>query len=209
MKILIVGATGRTGQQLLDQALAQGHDVAVFVRTPEAFAQHPQRARLRIAQGNVLDGSAVETAVSGQDAVLCALGPRKGAPDTDLTTGTVNIVRAMEKAGVRQLIFLSGHGVGDSVTHTPFIFGKVIIPLFLRGIYEEKAHQEAAIRGSTLDWVIVRPTRLTNGPLLGTCRIIENYAGMSAKISRADLAAFMLAQLTSDQYLHRAPGITN
>ena len=100
MKILIVGATGRTGQQLLDQALAQGHDVAVFVRTPEAFAQHPQRARLRIAQGNVLDGSAVETAVSGQDAVLCALGPRKGAPDTDLTTGTVNIVRAMEKAGV-------------------------------------------------------------------------------------------------------------
>jgi len=207
MKIVIFGATGATGRHLVEGALAAGHAVTAFARSPEALGE--PRERLRVATGDVNDAGSVQAAIAGQDAVICALGQRKGAPAADVTTGTQNIVGAMEKAGVRRLVFLSGYGAGDSLNEAHFVFRRIIRPLFLREMYAEKDRQEEIVRGSALDWIIVRPVRLSDGPARGACRVIEGAvsAGPSAEITRADVAAFMLGQLADDRYLRKTPGI--
>jgi putative NADH-flavin reductase len=207
MKIVIFGATGATGRHLVEGALAAGHAVTAFARGPEALGE--PRERLTVATGDVKDAEAVRAAIAGHDAVICALGQRKGAPAGDMTIGVENIVRAMEASGVRRLVFLSGYGAGNSKNEAHFVFRRIIRPLFLRDMYAEKDRQEAIISGSALDWIIVRPVRLSDGPAGGGCRVIEGSvsAGPSAEITRADVAAFMLGQLTDDRYLKRTPGI--
>ena len=128
---------------------------------------------------------------------------------TALSEGTRNIVRAMEKHGVRRLICESSLGVGDSKGRLGIFYNLILVPLLLRGMFADKAAQEEIIRASSLDWVIVRPTSLTNGPRKGTYR-----AGMDighwfrpTSISRADVADFMLKQLTDDTWLRKTPGV--
>ena len=207
MKVVIFGATGATGRHLVEGALSAGHAVTAFARSPEALGE--SRERLKVATGDAGDPEAVRAAVAGQDAVICALGQRKGAPAADLTRGVEHIVRAMESLNVRRLVFLSGYGAGDSKNEAHFVFRRIIRPLFLREMYAEKDRQEEIVRGSALDWIIVRPVRLSDGPARGACRVIEGSvsAGASSEITRADVAAFMLGQLTDDRYLRKTPGI--
>jgi putative NADH-flavin reductase len=207
VKVLILGATGGTGRTLVDRALALGHQVTALARNPSAVA--PEDSRPTVLQGNALDARAVGEAVRGQDAVLFALGStRIRKPLTFFSESTRIVVGAMQRHGVRRLICVTGIGAGDSRGHGGFLFDLVLRPLVLRYQYEDKDRQEEIIRASDLDWVIVRPARLTDGPATGEYRVFLGGSYTATTISRADVAAFMLAQLTSDSYVRRAPVIS-
>ncbi len=209
MRILIVGATGATGQQIVKQGLAQGHEVTALVRNPDQFEM--QHNSLQIMKGDVLDPASLE-AMQPQDAVISSLGSRKISlePVTLLSEGTKNLLRAMEHYSIKRLICITGLGAGDSKGHGGLLYDKLILPLILRRIYDDKDRQEAAIRQSNLDWTIVRPAVLTNDPAKGNYRVLTDLTGFTAgKISRADVAAFVLQQLTDDRYLHQTPLISD
>ncbi len=208
MKLLIFGATGGTGLELVKQALAEGHEVTAFARTPSKLAiQHP---KLRVAQGDILDAASIEKAMEGQDAVLSTLGGKTTKQNTTMSDGTKNIIRAMEKFGVRTFICETAWGVGDSRPYSGFIYGKIMIPFFLKHPYADKEIQERYIRESGLDWVIVRPTRLTNGAKTGKYHVVTDYsqANIKGTISRADVAEFMLEQLLSKSHLRKTVGVS-
>lgn len=207
-KLLIVGATGGTGRELVRQALERGHEVTAFARRPAKLDL--QHERLTVARGDVLDASSVEAAVRGQDAVLSALGHKRWFyPTRILSEGTRNLVRAMEREGVRRLVCETSLGVGDSfgrmgLYYTLFV-GIFILPFY----FYDKVRQERVIRASALDWVIVRPGVLRNRPARGRYKHgpkVGNWL-WTVRIARADVAAFMLDQVTSDEYLRRSPGV--
>jgi putative NADH-flavin reductase len=206
VKVLIIGATGATGQILMREALAQGHEVTALARDPSAVA--PEDHRLRVLQGNALDVSSVEAAVVGQDAVLSALGTRNVRPTTLFSESTHNVISAMNKHGVRRLVCLTGVGAGDSKGHVGFLYDRIMLPFVVKNIYEDKTRQEETIKQSELDWIIVRPARLTDEPAKGEYRVFLGGSYTATKISRADVAAFMLAQLTDDTYVRKMPVIS-
>ena len=208
MNLLIFGATGGTGRHLVKQALAEGHTVTAFARNPAAL--EIRHSNLLAAQGDVTDYASVERALAGHEAVLSALGSPTLKRNTVLSDGTRHIIKAMGQAGVRRLVFESSIGVGDSKDHVGLLFKWVFLPLVLRHVFADKEVQERYIKESSLEWVIVRPARLTNGARRGRYRrgaeINERAVGRS--ISRADVAAFMLEQVTDDTYLRRTPGVS-
>ncbi len=208
MKLLIFGSTGGTGRELLKQALEQGHNVTAYARNP-AKIDDIKHARLQVVRGDVLDPAVVESAVAGQEAVLSTIGA--GAEHTTLREdGTRNIVKALEKTGVQRLICQSSLGVGDSRTNLPFFTKYIIVSVFLRHAFADHELQEAVVKQSSLDWTIVRPPHLTDGPRTGVYRhgFTTTDTRIKGKISRADVADFMLKQLTDDTYLHRTPGVS-
>ncbi|QDK79249.1 SDR family oxidoreductase [Spirosoma sp. KCTC 42546] len=208
MQLLVVGATGGTGLQIIEQALQRGHFVTAFVRDPAKLpVKHPN---LTVETGDVLKPQTLLHAVRRQDVVICALGSRPGQHDEAVADGTKNLIAAMRQAGVRRLLVVSSLGVGTSYEEAS-LPSKLVIKTLLSGVIAEKEKQEHAIHTSKLDWVIVRPTRLTNGPLTGKIRLGEHlpFPRFSIpKISRADVAAFLLDQLDNDQYLGKAVTIT-
>lgn len=212
MNILVFGASGPTGRQVVEQALARGHAVNAFVREPKRLAiTHPS---LRVATGDALDADAVMAAVAGHDAVISALGAPANKTGVIRSQGTLNIVRAMQAHGVRRLVSLASLGYGDSeavLTRTPFLFRYIIAPILLREGFADHALQESHIKSSDLDWVIVRPGNLTNGPL--TRRYRHGFAAtdrsIKVEVSRADVADFMLNQLSDDTYLRQTPGVSD
>lgn len=208
MNLLIFGPTSGTGRVLIEQALDQGHDVTMFVRNPDALTtKHPS---LTFRIGNVSDYGSVEAAIRGKDAVLSASDTN--APDEDTTSaqGMKNIITAMEKLGVRRLISESSLGVGDSKGQLGFFYNLLLIPLLLHKVFADKEIQEKYIKNSTLDWVIVRPATRTNGPRTGAYRSGFGVTDKSIKrkVSHADVADFMLKQLTDDTYVRKTPGIS-
>jgi putative NADH-flavin reductase len=195
MNILIFGASGGTGRLLTRQALAQGHTVTAFVRTPTKLdLTHPL---LTVIVGDVSDRPAVARAVQGQVAVLSALGAATPfRRDPALVAGVRHIVDAMTGAGVQRLIYLSFLGVGDSRRDAGFFIRHVASRL-LRQPTADHELNERAIRESGLLWTIVRPPKLTNGRLTGSYRIGEHIRARSPMplLSRADVAQAMLRQL--------------
>lgn len=207
MNLLVFGASGGTGRQLVEQALGQGHHVTAFVRNPAKFTlQHPQ---LRLFQGDVQDAQAVQQAVPGHDAVLSALGAPAGRRDAVRSVGTGHIVQAMQQAGVRRFICLTTLGMGDSRPALPWLYRYVLVPLLLRYAFADSERQEALIRQSPLDWTIARPGTLTDGPRTG--RYHHGFAPsarLPMRIARADVADFMLGQLTATTYLRREASLS-
>jgi putative NADH-flavin reductase len=207
MRLLILGANGRTGRQLVDQALKRGHHVTAFVRVPSKLAV--QHESLTIVPGDVLEYSSVEPAVRNQDAVLSALGHKRWfVPTSILSTGTSNAIRAMKSHGVRRFVCETSLGVGDSRGRLGLYYTLFIVPVFLYFIYRDKELQERYIRESSLEWIIVRPGVLTNGPGRGMYR--HGQVGhwlWTVRISRADVAEFMLDQLADTPYLRSSPGL--
>ncbi len=206
MKLLVFGATGGTGRALLDQGLAQGHQVMAFVRNPAVLAARPW---LTIVEGDVTDAAAVGRAVAGHDAVLSALGPRSGQYGV-LPGGVQNIVAAMRQAGVRRLIHVSSFGVGDSREQMGWVARQIVVPLFLRKALDEKEIEEGIIRASDLDWIIARPGGLEDGPRTGVYRCITDPHEKvgQPRIARADVADFMLQNLADERFVRRAVGLT-
>ena len=208
MKLIIFGSTGSTGRQVVTQALEQGHDVAAFARSPEKLDQ--KHEKLQVIKGNVLDFASVERAIQGQDIVLCTLGLPPKDKNNLRANGTKNIIRAMEKTGVKRFICQSSHGVGDSDDTLPFLMKYLIVPFILRRAFADHEIQENYIKESQLDWIIVRPVALTDGEHTGSYQhgFTADNKTVTFKISRADTADFMLKQLAENNYLRRTPSIS-
>jgi len=206
MKLVVFGSTGSIGHQLVVQALEQGHTVTAFARNPAKL--EIEHASLTVVQGDALDSASVEKAVDGQDAVLCSLGA--GAKGTTRSEGTRNIVGAMEKAGVSRFICLSTLGVGNSRANLNFFWKHIMFGLLLRRAYADHISQEDYVKESRLDWTIVRPGAFTDGNRTGVYRhgFPSTDKTIKGKISRADVADFMLKQLTDRTYLHETPGLS-
>ena len=209
MNILIVGATRGIGRQLLELALASGHNVTALVRNLQRLAT--QHERLRIIKGDILDPDSVALAMAGQEAVCCTIGVKAPWPRvTVFSEGTKNLLQAMKKSGVRRLICVTGIGAGDSRGHGGFIYDYLFRPLLARTIYVDKDRQETLIKASDVDWTIVRPGFLTNGPLTKNYRTLTNLTGVTAgRISRADVAHFILNEIESMEYLRQTPLVTS
>ena len=212
MKILVIGATGATGQEIVKQAVESGHQVTAMVRdaAKARFAPSVQKAA-----GDVLDLASLERALAGQEAVASALGSAATGPFkkmTMLSEGTRHLVAAMQAQNVRRLVCITGTGAGDSKEHGPWWYNWLVQPLVLRGVYEDKTRQETVVRESGLDWTLVRPGVLTNAPAKGLAavRALTDLTGQRAgSISRADVAAFCLDELITGRYRQQAPMITN
>jgi putative NADH-flavin reductase len=201
MKLVVFGATGGVGRAAAAAALARGDEVTAFARRPARL--HVRK--VRVVEGDALDAAAVAGAVRGQEAVLSALGGRPWR-DTDVCErGTRNIVAAMREHGVRRLVVVSSLGVGESRDHLGWAARHVAVPLVLRRALDDKQRMEEIVRGSDLDWLIVRPALLTSGRARGSWRVAVDGSIRGGFIPRADVAAFCLVQLTSDEYLHQAP----
>ena len=198
MKVLVVGATGRTGRLLTRGALERGHEVTALVRAPEKLGD--LAARVHVVAGDVLDGGVVSDAVDGQEAVLVALSAahRKNAPAVN-SLGTLNVIRSMQRYDVRRLVVLSASGTAPGRDpNLPWIFDRVIKPVLLGPAYADLRRMETNVRTSELDWTIVRVSgTLTDGPARGVYRAEPGYSLPGGrKMARADVAEYMLDQLT-------------
>jgi putative NADH-flavin reductase len=207
MRIVIFGATGRTGKHLIEQALAQDHFVTAFARTPSKVSMSHER--LRVIRGNVLDAASVEKAVEGQEVVLCALGRNRGEPTIALAEGTRNIIQAMKQHGVQRIICVSAAGfLGEQAD---FLIGKVLFWYFrryLKRLFEAMRLQFEELQQSELKWVAVRPVLLDEGPRKGHFRVVvKNIPKGGYRINTGDVADFMLRQVSSDEYVGQAPAI--
>ncbi len=207
-EILILGATGTTGRHIVSQAVARGHDVTVLVRSPDKAAG---LIGARIVVGDARDENAIRQAVKGRHAVISALGT-PASPFREVTllsTATRTLVDAMKAEGVARLVAITGIGAGESAGHGGFLFDNPIFPLLLRKVYADKNRQESIIKESALDWTIVRPSILNNKPGGKTVRALTSLDSFhGGSISREDVAAFVLDQVTSDQWLRQTPLIT-
>ena len=196
MKVVVCGATGRTGRLLVEGALARGHDVTAFVRAPNKLGA--LRDRVRVVQGDVLDGGAVSDAVDGQEAVLVALaaGGTKAAEQVN-AQGTLSVIRSMQRYGVRRLVVLSAGGTQPGRDpNLPWFFERIVKPLFLKNVLADLRRMEISVRQSELDWTLVRAAQLADGPARGAYRAEPGYSlPGGTKIARADVAAFMLDEL--------------
>ena len=210
MKILVFGASGGTGRELVTQALDQGHQVTAFVRDPAKIGD-VQHANLSVVSGDVLNPSDVANAVAGQEAVLVAIGagPKR---TTIRQEGTRTIVTAMQEAGVKRLVCMSSLGVGDSRQNLPFFTKYVVVGIFLRHAFADHENQEIVVMNSALDWTLVRPPHLKEGPHTGIYQhgfpVSTTYKDIEGWISRSDVADFMLKQLADDSYVHQTPGLS-
>ena len=206
MKVAIFGSTGSIGRHIVEQALEQEHTVTAFARDPAML--EIEHANLTVVHGDALDSAAVEKAVDGQDAVVCALGA--GAKGAIRAEGTRNIVRAMEKVNVSRFVCLSSLGVADSRDSLNFFWKHIMFGLLLRGAYADHESQEDCVKESRLEWTLVRPAAFTDGNRTGVYRhgFPSTDKTISAKISRADVADFMLKQLTDRTYLRETPGLS-
>lgn len=207
-RILVVGSTGGTGRELVAQALERGFEVTALARKPgKVRLQHP---KLRVLKGDVVDYHSIDAAMRGQDAVVCALGHKRFfPPNRILSKGTHNLLRAMESHGVGRFICETSLGIGDSAGRMGLAYTLFVIPFVLPFYFWDKARQERVIAASGLGWVIVRPGVLTNRKRRGRYRHGHRIGNalLAVQIARADVADFMLEQLTSDRYVGTAPGV--
>jgi putative NADH-flavin reductase len=208
MNLLILGASRGIGLQLLQQSLQAGHVITAVARHVQDLASQPER--LRTISGDILDAGMIREAMAGQETVCLTIGVGVTIkPVTVFSQGTKNVLAAMAEHGVRRLICITGIGAGDSKGHGGFLYDRIFRPLLLKTIYEDKDRQEALIKASGTDWTIVRPGFLTNGPLTGNYRVLTDVSGVTAgKISRADVAHFLLAELSANCYLGQTPLLT-
>jgi uncharacterized protein YbjT (DUF2867 family) len=201
MNLLVLGATGRTGRLVVEQALAAGHTVTALVRTPEKLTTG--NSNLRVVTGEATDTSAISRALQGADAVISTLGG-KGSVIADSTRA---IVAAARTAGVSRVVVLSSWLVErdrmDPAT-------RLLTGIAMGSLIKDKSAGEEVLRRSDLDWTIVYPSMLTDGPAGGSVAVLPESAKrrMSQKISRADVAAWLVQAATGVQYSRRAIGIT-
>ncbi|MET4117223.1 putative NADH-flavin reductase [Bradyrhizobium sp. JR1.5] len=207
-KILVLGATGATGRLIVNQAAARGYDVTVLMRSA-GKASDITGAKLIV--GDARDEAALREALKGRDAVVSALGTPVSPfrEVTLLSTATRALVSAMKAEQVSRLVCITGMGAGDSAGHGGFVADNVIFPLLLKKVYADKNRQEAIVRDSGLDWVLVRPSILNNKPGRGSVRALTDLSGFhGGSIAREDVATFVLDQVRADTWLHRSPLIT-
>ena len=207
LRLLIVGGTGQTGRVLVDQALAQGHQVRVLARNPEKAATLPDEVEVQL--GDAIDPQAIHAAVSDQDAVLCAIGGQGLSDSSTRSRATQPIVAAMHAQSVARLVVCSVVGLGASTAHLGW-FSRMLTGMVLKNALADHQKQEELVCASTLDWVIFRPPQLTNGALTEGYKLARETDAFSAsKVSRADVAHAMLRAVQSTEWVGQRLSISS
>jgi uncharacterized protein YbjT (DUF2867 family) len=208
MKVIVIGATGTIGSLAVRQMLAAGHDVTAFSRNPAKL--EIDNAQLTLLAGDVQDQAQVDAAVSNHDAVVITLG-NKSLTSPIRSEGTLNVIRAMQKAGVSRLICQSTLGARESWSNLNFFWKRIMFGGLLRVVFRDHELQERLVEASGLNWTIVRPGAFTDGPATGTFQeaFPPTLRGLKLKITRSDIADFLTRQLTDLSYANRAVAISN
>jgi len=208
MQVIIFGATGSLGSQVVNEALAKGYSVKAFMRNADKL-KTIENAQLQIIQGNVLNLEDVQNAVKGTEAVLCCLGD--GAKGTVRAMGTQNIVKAMEHLGVNRLICQTTLGLGDSWHNLNFFWKYIMFGFLLKKAFNDHKLQEGHIYQSNLDFTIVRPSAFTNEPQTQNFKVgfDAHTKNLRLKISRADVAYFMVEHLSTEKFIKKTISISN
>jgi putative NADH-flavin reductase len=208
MNVLVIGGTRGVGKAVVLAAHAAGHTLTVMARHAAGFADPVSGVRTVI--GDAADATDVERATAGQDAVVWTVGMAPTRRPVQLfSRGTQFLIAAMGKHNVHRLICVTGIGAGDSKGHGGFLYNRIVQPIFMKSIYEDKDRQEAQIRDSTLDWTIVRPAALTNGPATGLYQTLTSTPESHARrVSRADVADFVVANLSTPDFVRQTVLLT-
>lgn len=204
MRVLVFGASGKTGREVVRQALARGFDVTGFVRdTARLPLAH---ANLRLIKGEITDPKAVARVIAGHTGVISTLGVNTPLRhDAAVIDGVRIIARASEHASVERLVYMSFIGVSDSRDAAGFVLKRLATTVLRQEVADHEI-KEAAVTESFVDWTIVRPPKLTNGRLTASYRVGENIRARSPLplMSRADVADFLLRQLTDAAFIRKA-----
>jgi putative NADH-flavin reductase len=208
MKLLVLGATGGTGLEIVRQAVDRGHSVTAFVRSPDRL--HSFRDRITVKQGDPLNRAELEQVIPGHDVILSAFGPRVPVSKADgnlLERFAVALTSAVSRAGVRPVVIESvAFLFKDSVIPPAYLFGRLFFP---RTVADASA-MERLFAESELDWTMVRPPQLTDKPLTGKYRVREGHLPpFGFKISRADVADFMIKAAENSTAIRRVVGLSN
>lgn len=209
MNVLVIGGTRGIGREVVQSAHAAGHTLTLLARNAERISLPV--TGVRVVAGDARDADDIDRAVAGQHAVVWTVGVRPTRKAVDIfSRGTQFLLAAMARHGVPRLICVTGIGAGDSRGHGGFFYDHILLPLFMKNIYDDKDRQEALLRESDVDWTIVRPGTLTNGPATGLTRALTNLKGVRAgRVSRADVAAFIVEHLATNEYRKTAVLLTN
>jgi uncharacterized protein YbjT (DUF2867 family) len=201
MNLLVLAANGRSGRLVVEQALAAGHTVTALVRSPEKLTIG--NASLRVVVGDATDESAVADAMEGVDAVISTLG----GTGSVIADSTRAIVAAARRTGVRRVLVLSSFAVERDRLNAP---SRLLTGIAMGAIVKDKTAGEQVLRASDLDWTIVYASLLTDGPATGSVSVLPESAkrGMSQRITRADVAEWLVQAATGAQYSRRSVGIT-
>ena len=210
MKVLVIGAGGKTGKLIVERAIAAGHEVTALLHEPKDEKHEPHfPSKVEVIHGDARNPTRLEQIMSGQNAVVDAIGGHKPWAKTELETDTARvIIDTMKRNNVKRLIAISVLGEGESKDQAGFFYEHILMPTFLHGAIPDKAGMESAIVHSGLDFVIVRPPVLSDGDATNHIRLIEPHEH-AHKLTRADLAEFIVDQLTADTYLGQAITIAN
>jgi putative NADH-flavin reductase len=208
MKLVVVGATGGTGLEIVRRAIERGHLVTAFVRSPERLK--PLRDQITIKQGNLLNSAELEKVIQGHDAVVSGFGPRVPISKADanlLQQFATSLTRAMQHAGVRRVVVESvAFLFKDSIVPPAYLLGR----LLFRGVVADSSAMERVFRESELDWTMVRPPQLTDTPYAGKYRVRQGHLPpFGFKISRADVADFMVKTVEDRSSIHKIIGVCN
>lgn len=206
MKVLIFGANGKTGRAVVERAMEAGHEVTAFVRSSE----QNDVSNVKLAKGDATNRADVDAAMRGQEAVIDTIGGKTPYKETDLeSSAAATIIASMRANDVRRLVATSMLGVGDSKENAP-LYARLLVSTFLRGADKDKSAMEAEVTASGLDWTILRPAILNDDAATGDVKVFaEGMDGKAHKITRADVAEFMVRQLSAMNYLHQSIVIAN
>ena len=210
MKVLVVGAGGKTGKLVVQQAVLAGHQVTALVHADE---EHKEKEHfpdaVDVIHGDARNPSRLDQVMTGQHAVIDAIGGHTPFLKNDLEASAAKvIVDVMKRNQVKRLIVISVLGVGDSKDQAPGMYEHLLMPIYLRGAIPDKANMEATVEHSGLDFVIVRPPVLSDSAATGDIYVVPP-GKLAHKITRADLAQFLVDQLTSDTYLGQEVTVAN
>jgi len=202
MRLLILGATGGTGRALLSEGIERGHDLTAFVRSPQKISlSHP---RLKVLAGDPLDFRQLAGALPGHDAVLVAFGPRTLRRSTIRQDFGQALVTALKQTAVRRVIAVSSALLFSPAGILPFLLKHMVF----RNALRDSAEMERRIQTNELTWTMVRPPRLTDGPKTGKIRVDDGRLPLGrTRISRSDLASFMVTEAERCDYLRRVIGV--
>lgn len=202
MKLIIFGATGQTGQELVKQAIAHDHEVTAFVRNPDKLELKDER--LHVVTGDVLNQEDVNAALAGQDAVLTALGTESLAYSGFLERSLVRIINAMKVSGVTRIGYVASAGVDKELPGAQGLLAQQILKNPLRD------HRQAIdlLKQADVDYTVARPLRLMNGPLTGMYRqAADGVPDQAKQINRADVAHFLLGAIEQDESIRESVGL--